>query len=224
MALGRQVRKYREKSGMSMTELANRVSDLAGHNVEMATIRVMEMRDSKSSKYTKYFAQIFGLTIEQLMDETRDYVDNPVGDTPPEVQTYIPIPILDARLACGNGYENGDNVEIAGVWNMPIQFLKILGVSPAHAEIVFAHSYSMYPTIRNGSHVLINKADTTLRDGKIYAINLNGEMLLKRMFFENGNWILRSDNPDKNEYPDRILPEEDTTTIHGRVVWYDVRL
>lgn len=137
---------------------------------------------------------------------------------------YAVIPILDVKLACGNGYENGDNVPIIGNWNMPLQFLHELGVSPNNAEILFAHSYSMFPTIKDKAHVLVDKSDTTLRNGKIFAINLNGEMLLKRMFFENGNWILRSDNPDKNEYPDRILPEEDTTTIYGRVVWYDVRL
>lgn len=134
------------------------------------------------------------------------------------------IPILDIKLACGNGYSNGDNVPILGNWNMPLQFLQKLGVSPNNAEILFAHSYSMYPTIRSGSHVLINKADTTLRNGKIYAINVNGELLLKRVFFENGRWILRSDNQDKNEYPDRLLPEDDTTTVCGRVVWYDISL
>lgn len=225
MALGRQVRKYREKNGMTMTELANRVSDLVGKNVEMATIRAMETRDSKSSQYTPFFAKIFGLTVEQLLDERRDYVDDPVGEAKPEVQTYVPIPIINARLGCSpSGYENGDNIEIVGNWNMPIQFLKELGVSAANAEIVFAYSYSMFPTIRNGAHVLLNRADTTLRDGKIYAVNINGEMLLKRLFHEGGNWVLRSDNPDKNEFPDRILPKEETTKVCGRVVWFDVRL
>lgn len=147
-----------------------------------------------------------------------------IDDNPPEAPTYVPIPILDIRAACGNGYDNGDNVEVKGNWNMPLQFLQELGVSQANAEILFSYSYSMFPTIRTGAHVLINKADTTLRNGKIFAININGEMLLKRLFFENGHWILRSDNPDKNEYPDRILPEEETTRVHGRVVWYDVRL
>lgn len=137
---------------------------------------------------------------------------------------YALIPILDVKLACGNGFENGDNVPILGNWNMPLSFLQKLGVSPNNAEILFAHSYSMYPTIRNGSHVLIDKSDKRLQDGKIYAININGESVLKRVLHEGGNWILRSDNPDKNEFPDRLLPAEETTMICGRVVWYDVSL
>lgn len=146
------------------------------------------------------------------------------AESKPKSVDYALIPILDIRLACGNGYENGDNPEILGNWKMPLSFLHKLGVPPSKAEILFAHSYSMFPTIKNGSHVLINKADTVLRDGKIYAVNVNGEMLLKRLFHEGGNWVLRSDNPDKNEYPDRILPPEETTKVCGRVVWYDVSI
>ena len=136
----------------------------------------------------------------------------------------IPVPILDIKASCGNGYANGDNVEISGTWHMPLNFLKSLGVSPANAEIIIANSFSMFPTIRNGAHVLINKADRSPREGSIYAINLNGEMVIKRLFRTGIHWILRSDNPDKNENPDRDLPETESTAIYGRVVWFDTSL
>ena len=36
----------------------------------------------------------------------------------------IPVPILDIKASCGNGYTNGDSVEISGTWHMPLNFLK----------------------------------------------------------------------------------------------------
>ena len=33
--------------------------------------------------------------------------------------------------------------------------------------------------------------------------------------------VRRSDNPDKNEFPDRPLPAEELTQIRGRVAWFD---
>lgn len=222
MALGTQIKKYREKLGMRTAALAERVSEMTGKNVEPATIAALEKRDSNTSKYAPVIAQIFGMTVDQLLDETRDYMDNP-EDASASKPIFVPVPILDIKASCGNGYDNGDNVEILGNWNMPLDFLKSLGVSPANAEILFSDNFSMFPTIRPGSHVMVNKADREVRIGKIYAINIGGEMLLKRIFNESGNWVLRSDNPDKNEHPDRILKPEELSQIYGRVIWFDTR-
>lgn len=223
MALGKQIKFYREKKGLSLTDLANLVGDMTGKNVEPASIRAIEIRDSNSSKYTPQIASILGLTIEQLMDETRDYTEMPPCESAPSSVEYAPIPIVNARACCGNGYIN-DNVEILGNFALPRKMLKDMGVSPNNAEIVFAYSFSMFPTIRNGSHVLIDKADKEPKDGKIYAICIDNQLLLKRLFRQSGTWIMRSDNQDKNEFPDRPLPAEETTRIYGRVIWYDIKL
>lgn len=77
MALGTQIKKYREKLGMRTATLAERVSEMTGKNVEPATIAALEKRNSNTSKYDPVIAQIFGMTVDQLLDETRDYLDNP---------------------------------------------------------------------------------------------------------------------------------------------------
>lgn len=220
MALGKQVKFYREKKGMSLTDLAGLVSDMTNQTVEPATIRAIEERDSRSSRYATYIAAIFGLTVEQLMDEGRDYLNIPNDDMSPSYADYAPIPIVDAKASCGNGYIN-DNVIVLGNFAMPRHMLKKIGVSPANAEIIFAYSWSMFPTIKNGSHILINKADKIPQEGKIFVICLNDELVLKRLFRQNNTWIMRSDNPDKNEFPDRIILEDEFTQIYGRVVWHD---
>jgi len=172
----------------------------------------------------KTFGEVAARNIEDRAGIPPGWLDNESQTEMPEKPTFVPVPILDVKASCGNGYANGDNVEISGTWNMPLDYLKALGVSPANAEIIIATSYSMFPTIRNGAHVLINKADRSPREGSIYAINLNGEMVIKRLFRTGIHWILRSDNPDKNENPDRDLPETESTAIYGRVVWFDTSL
>lgn len=153
------------------------------------------------------------------LDQNHSQTDDS-GDGSPSYADYAPIPIISAKASCGNGYIN-DNVEILGNFALPRSMLKKIGVSPANAEIIFAYSWSMYPTIRNGSHVLLNKADTEPKEGKIFAICLNDSLVLKRLFMQNGAWFMRSDNPDKNEFPDRPLPAEELTQIRGRVAWFD---
>lgn len=80
---------------------------------------------------------------------------------------------------------------------------------------------SMEPGICAGDIVKVNTADTEPRDGRVYVLNFEGAVVLKRLFMQNGAWFMRSDNPDKNEFPDRPLPAEELTQIRGRVVWFD---
>jgi hypothetical protein len=54
--------------------------------------------------------------------------------------------------------------------------------------------------------------------------------VLKRLIFEYRPevgaqaWIMRGDNTDKKEHPDKLLPPDDRTMIIGRAVWNDNRL
>lgn len=67
MAIGKQVRKYRKKAGWTLERLA----ELSG--VETGTIGALEARDSKRSEYFPALAKAFGLSLEQMADETTDH-------------------------------------------------------------------------------------------------------------------------------------------------------
>lgn len=71
MSLGKQVRKYREKLGLTLEKL----SDLSG--VEVGTISALETRSSQRSKFAPRIAKALGLTVEQLLDEAHDHLDTP---------------------------------------------------------------------------------------------------------------------------------------------------
>lgn len=85
MALGNQIRHYRTSLRLTLEELADK------SGVEVGTISALENRDSQRSAFTADIARALGLTIEQLLDESRDWIKNP--------GTYSPAPVAPAPVA-----------------------------------------------------------------------------------------------------------------------------
>jgi phage repressor protein C with HTH and peptisase S24 domain len=59
---------------------------------------------------------------------------------------------------------------------------------------------SMEPSMSEGDTVVINTADKKPADSKVFAVNYDGEAVVKRMIRDYGRWFLLSDNPDQNRY------------------------
>ncbi|WP_294626268.1 S24 family peptidase [uncultured Bilophila sp.] len=82
---------------------------------------------------------------------------------------------------------------------------------------------SMCPTIKNGGVVGIQRENFDFASGELYAVRLPYEGLaVKRIIVDasKGEYVIRSDNPDKERYPDmRLGIEESPHLILGRVVW-----
>jgi transcriptional regulator with XRE-family HTH domain len=72
MSLGARVRYYREKREWTLEDLAERST------VDVGTISALENRNSQRSRFTGQLAKAFGLTIEQLLDESRDWLASEV--------------------------------------------------------------------------------------------------------------------------------------------------
>lgn len=68
MALGSQVRHYREGLGWTLEKLSDR------SGVEIGTISALEKRDSSRSQFGPKLAAALGLTMEQLLDDETDYL------------------------------------------------------------------------------------------------------------------------------------------------------
>lgn len=140
----------------------------------------------------------------------------------------VSIPFLsEVKLSAGNGFacdaehDNGFRLRFAK------STLKRYGVSENDAVCVSVTGNSMEPVLPDGSTVGINCADTTLVDGKIYAINHSGELFIKKLYKLPGGG-LRIYSFNEAEYPSReysaIEVEEQKITILGRVFWYSVML
>lgn len=75
---------------------------------------------------------------------------------------------------------------------------------------------SMEPGLYDGDWVVANTADTLPRDGIVFALIYDGEVVVKRLFKSEGAWTAASDNFDKRIYRDRSI--NDNTVIIGRIV------
>jgi phage repressor protein C with HTH and peptisase S24 domain len=166
------------------------------------------------------------LIAEHGLDAGRNLLETEELSQPTEEEFAI-VPQLDIAAACGNGRFE-DHVVVKGGLAFKKSFLREQGVPEHAARVITAEGGSMSPKIQDGRVVLINMAEHTPVDGRIYAVCLpDGGLVLKRLVHDYHPgagtivWILRSDNPDKTQFPDKILPPDDRTMIIGRAVWTD---
>ena len=132
------------------------------------------------------------------------------------------IPFYDAHGSCGDGYNNGDHVVIKSELAFKRTWLKAENLQEKDLAIITAKGDSMSPTISDGAILLINSNYKRLESGRVYAIVVNDEVRVKRLFIGiSGDCRIASDNPNKTLYPDETINAEALANLHiiGRVVW-----
>ncbi|WP_019653997.1 S24 family peptidase [Variovorax atrisoli] len=134
-------------------------------------------------------------------------------------ENFVPIQRLSVAAGAGPGRVNGV-VEVEGELQFRSDFLQSISLTTQQAKIISVRGGSMEPTIQNGAVILINQADTTVREGHIYAFVKGEEMLVKRFLKRNGDWVAASDNGD----PDIHFDEAHPPLIQGRAVWMGAKL
>jgi phage repressor protein C with HTH and peptisase S24 domain len=73
------------------------------------------------------------------------------------------------------------------------------------------------PNLYEGDLIVINTQQTEPRDGLAFVASYEGEIVVKRLLRDAGNWWLTSDNPDQRRYPRKVCDEH--TQIIGEVVY-----
>lgn len=76
---------------------------------------------------------------------------------------------------------------------------------------------SMEPALWDGDLVVINTADTNPHDGEAFALNYEGELVIKRMRRDAGEWWATSDNSDQRRFAPKRCTEG--VVIIGRVIY-----
>lgn len=90
------------------------------------------------------------------------------------------------------------------------------GFDPSKLFAVRVVNHSMQPGLWEGDTVVVNTADTAPRDGEVFAVNYEGELVIKRLVRDAGQWWLVSDNPDQRRYPRKLCGE--SVLLIGRIV------
>lgn len=128
---------------------------------------------------------------------------------------------LDLKLSAGSGRLQWEIDEKGARNRFRKSWCDKKGFKPEHLTTVMVDGDSMSPTLIHGASITINTADTSPRNGKVYAIDYQGEFLVKRLFIEpSGQVIIVSDNPDKTRFKSIEVPTEysEALRVLGKVV------
>lgn len=214
MALGNQVRRYRQMRGWTLEELERR------SGVATGTISALEKRDGERSKYAVNLAKAFGISLEQLLDETTVYEAMPLAAVSAPAATVsedtISIPVLDVRAACGNGYINGDYAPVLKRIEISKEDAWQIGIPIKDGICLFkATGDSMEPGIYDSDHLLVDTTIIQYEGQGVYVLNHGGELLCKRLSMKGSVLTVSSDN---TAYPAWAWQDKpDTTHIIGKV-------
>lgn len=98
-------------------------------------------------------------------------------------------------------------------------FFRAIGCRPEACKLVNVRGDSMEPFLFDKDMMMIDTTRTQIRDGAVYAVCFEGEMLVKQIFKQSGGALtLHSYNA---RYPDRMVQANEATNfeILGQVVY-----
>lgn len=130
----------------------------------------------------------------------------------------VAVPRVKFKLSAG---VSGFAIEAENGNGKPVFFrkdwFKSKGYKPAKLFSVRVCGASMEPALWDGDLVVINTDDTTPKDGEAFAMNYEGELVIKRLRRDAGEWWAASDNADQR----RFAPKRCTADVKviGRVVY-----
>lgn len=125
------------------------------------------------------------------------------------------------RLSAGNGSLVFDHEEIDNSHAFRTSWLKENGYTKNRLKLFKVEGYSMSPTLEDGHVVLVNMDETTIKNGKVYAILVDEEARIKRLFRRSDGAVeIRSDNQSQ-QFPIETITADAAKDLKiiGRVVW-----
>lgn len=209
------IRKRLTELGLTQAELAERV-DVSPYAV------TKWIQTGKISRVNAVaVAKALDLTLDQLLT-VRLIVhgsDEIIGE--PGGKYFFVNKVASPRLSAGNGTIVFEHEEIDNSHAFRTSWLQKNGYSRDKLKLFPVDGFSMSPTMEDGEIVLVNLADTTIRSGKIYAILVDDEPRIKRLFKRSdGSIEIRSDNLSP-QFPVEVVGSDAIKELRiiGRVVW-----
>ncbi len=242
---------FQEKRGPLKLTQEKLAAELGDGVTQGAVSHFMNRRTALSLEAAAVFARMLDVPVASFSPTLAEKLEtlssslNPSGDTPgkklpdeegPAVSTPLPagndvegiddryafIPQYDAKAAAGLGSEN-PHVEIRSTLAFKHDWLKSKGVNPKHLIVIYAEGESMRPTVDDHDVLLIDTSRVEPADRQVFVLSsIDKGAIVKRLVKSAlGGWIIRSDNEDKDQYPDRMLSRSEINEhrILGRVIW-----
>ena len=131
---------------------------------------------------------------------------------------FYQIPKVTLRLSAGmTGFQTVPEIYDGSTLSVPRNWVDRHGFTPLRLIAIPVKGESMEPGLYDGDMVIVNTADTTMADGGVFAVNYEGEAVIKRVTRDAGQWWLSSDNPDQRKFYRKSCRGAECIMI-GRVV------
>ncbi|MDR1647875.1 MAG: helix-turn-helix domain-containing protein [Zoogloeaceae bacterium] len=212
---GQRLREAREEAGLTQAQLAKQTG------LAQATISNTESGRNQGSSEAVALARALGVSPDWLAEgrgqKRKDEPEIIDLETHPDL---VPVKRYSVRPSCSI---DGVSIDLYEDENeLPIFFrrdwLKSNGYKVENLAALKVKGRSMEPSLWEGDLVVINRAETEPKNNVAFAVNHEGECVIKRLRRSaEGRWNLESDNLDKVHYP--AEPCTEGTLIIGRVVY-----
>jgi phage repressor protein C with HTH and peptisase S24 domain len=116
-----------------------------------------------------------------------------------------------------NGFRAEPEHHDGSTLSVPTDWIRRERFVVADLMAIAVRGESMMPSLHDGDVIVVNVADKKLVDGVVYAVNYEGEVVVKRLTRDSGMWWLSSDNADQRKYHRKACKGGECIII-GRVV------
>lgn len=215
---GERVR-FCDKTGLSESRLAQLLSEKYRGGTAFSEKTARKVEDLAGLPLL-YFDQGAVPTADFPTQDVTDLIPGArrVHESGPDDPTMTQIMKVRLKVRAGiTGFQaepehyNGETLGIPTKWMLKEGFIRSALIA------ITVHGESMEPALYDGDTVIVNTADKKLVDGVVYVVNYEGEVVIKRMIRDAGQWWLSSDNADQRKYHRKQCKGAECIVI-GRVV------
>jgi phage repressor protein C with HTH and peptisase S24 domain len=211
--LGKRLKHARKERGLTQQQLE------VASGVKQSDISKLERGESNTTTQLVKLARALGCSAEWLdtgngaiwggeASQAIDLDDN--ADFPAVRRVRFKLSAGATGFAVDYQDDDGAPIVFRRTWliGKGLRADKLFAVSVANG--------SMEPGLYHGDTVVVNTDSTKPKDGVVFAVNYEGELVIKRLVRDAGQWWLSSDNPDARLYPRKLCDEH--CIIIGEVV------
>jgi phage repressor protein C with HTH and peptisase S24 domain len=198
MTVGTNIRSLRKEKGITLNQLAAEIGSDVG-NLSRVERDLQNYTDALVNK----IAQALDVPVAALFaadDAHRkalmSFKTVPIVFYEEGDPGFVQIPKVTLKLSAGiHGFKTEPESYDGSTLSVHQDWLQRNNFSRDSLIAIRVKGESMEPTLYENDLVVVNTADKSMVDGQVYALNYEGEAVVKRLVREGGQWYLSSDNP-----------------------------
>jgi phage repressor protein C with HTH and peptisase S24 domain len=136
----------------------------------------------------------------------------------PDDRQFVQIPLVELKLSAGlSGYQTVPLGDTDSTLNLREGWMRTRRLNPKNLVAIQITGDSMERSLHAGDIVILDTSDTDPKDGEVYAVNYEGQAVVKRLERDAGDWWLTSDNASPGRHGRKVCRGDDCIIV-GRVV------